>query len=80
MHHDGGLEESASLLHGLISRADVVMFPVDCVSHNSMGMIKRVCAQIGKNYLPLRTASLTCLLSALSAVKDSATSAGAGCE
>ena len=50
----------------------MVLFPVDCVSHNSADAIKRVCRRIGKRYLPLRTASLTCLLSALAMVGQTA--------
>jgi len=69
-HHDGGIDDSASLLPGLASRSDVVCFPVDCVSHNSADAIKRLCGRIGKPYLPLRTASLTCLLSALTSIKQ----------
>src|SRR5271156_2535893 len=32
LHHDGGVEERGGLLPGLVSRADAVLFPVDCVS------------------------------------------------
>jgi hypothetical protein len=67
-HHDGGLEHNAALLPGLVSRADVAVFPVDCVSHDAVVSLKRICRQLGKRYLPLRTASLTCLLSGLSSV------------
>src|SRR5262245_345881 len=65
LHHDGGLEDSTTLLPGLVSRADIAVFPVDCVSHNAVTMIKRFCDQIGKRYLPLRTSSVTSLLAAL---------------
>jgi len=64
-HHDGGMEDSTALLPGLASRADVAVFPVDCVSHNAVAMIKRLCDQFGKPYLPLRTSSVTSLLAAL---------------
>jgi hypothetical protein len=65
LHHDGGIEHSATLLPGLVSRADRVYFPVDCISHDAVATIKRLCRQAGKNYEPLRTASLACLLAAL---------------
>jgi len=65
LHHDGGMEHNFALLPGLISRAQWVLFPVDCISHDAMGAIKRTCRQSGKRYLPLRTSSLTCLLSGL---------------
>jgi Uncharacterized protein conserved in bacteria (DUF2325) len=75
LHHDGGVEQSLSLLPGLISRADWTLFPVDCVSHNAMGVIKRVCRQSGKQFLPLRTSSLTCLFSELLNLSRAAVSA-----
>jgi hypothetical protein len=65
LHHDGGLEQSTTLLPGLISRADVAFFPVDCVSHDAMSAVKRMCDQAARPYVPLRTSGLTCLLSAL---------------
>jgi CBS domain-containing protein len=65
LHHDGGIEDSPALLPGLISRAQWTLFPVDCVSHDAMGAVKRTCKRIDKRYLPLRTSSLTCLYSGL---------------
>lgn len=70
LHHDGGIEHSASLLPGLVSRADLTVFPVDCVSHDAMASVKRLCRQTGKPFSPLRTSSLTALLSALSSVRQ----------
>jgi hypothetical protein len=69
LHHDGGIEHSPTLLPGLISRADIAMFPVDCVSHDAAAAVKRACQQLGKRYLPLRTSSLACLLSGLASVQ-----------
>ena len=65
IHHDGGIEQSAAALPGFISRADHIMFPIDCISNDAMGTIKRLCRATGKHYQPLRTASLTGLLSEL---------------
>jgi hypothetical protein len=69
LHHDGGLEHSAALLPGLVSRADLAVFPVDCVSHDAVASLKRLCRQLGKRYLPLRTSSLACLLSGLASLQ-----------
>ena len=69
LYHDGGIEHSATLLPGLVSRADIAVFPVDCVSHDAVGAVKRVCGQLGKRYLPLRTSSLTCLFAGLSGMQ-----------
>ncbi len=68
MHHDGGVEDAAALLPGLVGRADVTLFPVDCISHNAMAQAKRVCQQLNKPFVPLRTSSLACLLSVLPAL------------
>jgi len=65
LHHDGGIEHGATLLPGLVSRADHVVFPVDCISHSAVAAIKKLCQQSGKSYTPLRTTSLASLLSAL---------------
>jgi hypothetical protein len=65
LYHDGGVEHSMTLLPGLISRADFAVFPVDCISHDAMGILKRQCRQSAKPYIPLRTSSLASLLSGL---------------
>ena len=65
--HDGGRHDSASLLPGLVGRADCVVFPVDCVSHEAAGIVKRLCRQLGKPFLPLRSAGLGSFLVALAA-------------
>jgi hypothetical protein len=70
LHHDAGVEHSAALLPGLISRADIVLFPVDCVSHDAVAVVKRSCSQLGKRLMPLRTSSLACLVSALPAIEQ----------
>jgi hypothetical protein len=65
LHHDGGIEERSGLLQGLISRADAVLFPVDCISHAAMSSLKRICRQSGKVFLPLRGAGLAPFCAAL---------------
>ena len=65
LHHDGGIEQSPTLLHGFVGRADIVCFPIDCVSHDAVAVIKRLCRQLEKPYQPLRTASLAALMSSL---------------
>jgi hypothetical protein len=65
LHHDGGIEHNPDLLAGLTSRADVVLFPVDCISHDAALMIKRLCRQMARRFVPLRSASATSFLAAL---------------
>jgi hypothetical protein len=71
LHHDGGIEHSSSLLPGLISRADVLLFPIDCISHDAVVTLKRLCRQLEKPYVPLRTASLATLASSLAGMASS---------
>ena len=65
LHHDGGIEESSDRLAALASRADLVLFPVDCISHPATLVVKRLCRQAGKRYVPLRSSGATSFLAAL---------------
>jgi len=65
LHHDGGIEHSVALLPGLVGRADQVFFPVDCISHDAVTTIKKLCRQLERRYCPLRTASLAALVASL---------------
>ncbi|WP_454724676.1 MULTISPECIES: DUF2325 domain-containing protein [Cupriavidus] len=56
--HDGGVEDRKGLLAAAVAHADMVVFPVDCIDHDSMNMIKRVCDRHQVAYHPLRTASV----------------------
>jgi hypothetical protein len=67
LHHDGGVENHPNLLPGLASRCDFALFPVDCVSHDAANMVKSLCRQADKRFIPLRSASVTSLLAALQA-------------
>jgi hypothetical protein len=66
--HDGGIEESKTVLPGLVSQADVSFFPVDCVSHGAAGQVKRLCREMGKPFTPLRSASLASFVAALTSL------------
>jgi uncharacterized protein DUF2325 len=52
LHYDGGIEDRADVLAGLVSRADAALFPADCVSHNAALTLKRLCRQTGKPLIP----------------------------
>ncbi|MFB9125868.1 DUF2325 domain-containing protein [Paraburkholderia dipogonis] len=56
--HDGGVEDRKGLLAAALPGADVVVFPVDCIAHDSMNTLKRVCERHQIGYYPLRTASM----------------------
>lgn len=58
LHHDGGLESRKGLLAAMLPRADVVIFPVDCVDHDSATHLKRLAERHEVPFVPLRSASL----------------------
>lgn len=68
LHHDGGIDDRSGLLEAQVARADVTLFPVDCVSHNAVGVVKRVSRSVGKPYIPLRSSGLTSFAAALRAI------------
>jgi len=76
--HDGGRHDHPSLLAGLISQADRIAFPVDCVSHDAALTVKRLCRQLGKPWLPLRSAGLGSFLAALAEPAGDRAPASAG--
>ena len=57
--HDGGLEESPVRLDEMLERADVVFYPVDCISHEAAQHLKSHCKRTEKPFIPLRNASVS---------------------
>jgi hypothetical protein len=70
LSHDGGVDDNAALLPGLVYQADVVFFPVDCVSHAAAEQVKRLCRRVAKPWSPLRSASLASFVAQLRARPD----------
>lgn len=64
-HHDGGVDDNIARLGGVVSQADVVLCPVDCVSHGACLKAKALCKQTAKPFVPLRTAGLSSLVRGL---------------
>jgi hypothetical protein len=56
--HDGGIEDRHGLLATMLARADLVVFPIDCISHNAMHVAKQACARQNIACHPLRSASV----------------------
>jgi Uncharacterized protein conserved in bacteria (DUF2325) len=56
--HDGGIEDRKGAFAAALPKADVVVFPVDCVDHDSINLLKRVCDRHQVDYHPVRTASV----------------------
>jgi hypothetical protein len=56
--HDGGIEDRDGLLATMLPRAQMVVFPIDCISHNAMHVAKQACARRGIACHPIRSASV----------------------
>jgi len=51
----------------------MAVFPVDCISHAAMRMVKKLCHRSGKPFLPLRSSGVGSLLHGLKSRSSSAT-------
>ena len=65
IHHDGGLESSINELASAVTRADTIVFPIDCVSHSAANKVKRLCQQTMKPFIALRTSGVGSFVSGL---------------
>ena len=65
IHHDGGIEDHEGQLGRILGQADVVLCPVDCVSHRACLRAKQFCKRTAKPFVPLRTAGLSSFVSGL---------------
>lgn len=65
VHHDGGKEDRRGKLPHMVSHADVVICPVNCVSHDACTKAKRFCKQQAKPFVPMRSASISSLAKSL---------------
>ncbi|MCD6389641.1 MAG: DUF2325 domain-containing protein [Desulfobulbaceae bacterium] len=65
IHHDGGKEDRRGKLPQMVSQADVVICPVNCVSHDACTKAKRFCKQQAKPFIPMRSASISSLAKSL---------------
>jgi hypothetical protein len=68
LYHDGGIDDRSGLLEAQVARADRTLFPVDCVSHNAVAIVKRVCRSADKSYVALRSSGLTAFAAALRSI------------
>ena len=75
-HHDGGVEDAVARLDRILHQADVVLCPIDCVSHGACLRAKKFCKRTAKTFVPLRSASLSCMVAGLhQAIDDTGTQA-----
>lgn len=68
LYHDGGLEKSSQDLSQSLNRADLVIFPSDCISHHAYWKIKNTCKKQQKPFEYLRSPGLHSLSSLLEKV------------
>lgn len=59
LHHDGGRESCPHRIAELVSQADVVMCPTDCISHRAMEKARSLCAKQDKPIVFMKRASLS---------------------
>jgi hypothetical protein len=59
MHHDGGLNDGKNRLNSILVQADVVMCPLDCISHEAMIKIKKHCKITEKPLVMMPRSSLS---------------------
>src|SRR5262249_27759310 len=64
IHHDSGIDDRSELLDACVVRADPGFFPIECVSHNAVAVIKRT----SKPYVALRSSGLSSFPAALQAL------------
>ncbi len=65
MHHDGGKEASRNTLPKLLSTADAVLCPIDCVSHDACNCVKKICKRYQKPLVFMRSSGLSSLAKGL---------------
>lgn len=65
IHHDGGKEEQRIRLGAMMSKADAVICPVNCVSHDACLRAKKLCKSQAKPFIATRSAGLSALLMGL---------------
>jgi hypothetical protein len=66
IRHDGGLEDSRQRLEALLSSADAVVCPADCVSHDAYLRTKRYCKRNDKPCVLLERSGVGAFAKALS--------------
>ncbi len=59
IHHDGGREDGRLRLGSILSQADAVLCPLDCVSHDAVNRVKRFCERHTKPLVLLPRSSLS---------------------
>ncbi|ASJ71294.1 DUF2325 domain-containing protein [Granulosicoccus antarcticus] len=59
LHHDGGRETCPHRISELVSQADVVMCPTNCISHSAMQKARTLCARQDKPIVFMQRSSMS---------------------
>lgn len=70
LHHDGGIEVARAKLPEMLTGADVVVCPVDCVSHDACTCVKKICKRYLKPYVMMRSSGLSSLSKGLTEISQ----------
>ena len=76
-HHDGGLEDSQSVLDASLAAADLVICQTGCISHNAYWKVKDFCKRTGKRCVFVENPSTSSLVRGLGQMFDQAIDAQA---
>ena len=71
LYHDGGREDNHHRLPALVSRADIVLCPISCVSHSAANEVRRICDYQTKPAVWLQAPSLSAFNAALAEIAHS---------
>ena len=71
LYHDGGREDNHHRLPSLVSRADIVLCPISCVSHSAANEVRRICHYQTKPAVWLQAPSLSAFNAALAEIAHS---------
>lgn len=66
IHHDGGREDGPARLSSTLSRADIIVCPLDCISHKAIHLIKKHCEINTKPLAYMPRASMSAFTKVLS--------------
>ncbi len=67
--HDGGIEDRKGMLASMLPRAQLVVFPVDCISHNAMHVTRQLAERNGIPCHPLRTSGIASFVELIHRIK-----------
>ncbi len=68
IHHDGGKSDGISKLYSTLTKADAVMCPLDCISHEAMINVKRHCKNAAKPLVMMPRSSYSAFSKGLSQI------------